>query len=279
MKSMRLSSKQNMKSNPADAFVENPESGIGHRASGIGRRESGIGISVSGFMSALIISVLIIPTWAHAQEDVPITLTYQGNLADAAGQAVNADQAMTFRIYSQREGGDAVWTEEHAGVAILDGVFTAVLGATTLIPGAFNPTTPLYLGVSIDGDQEIRPRMRIGGAIRTQWAAIAAQALDVRDRHIHPSAVSIGEAPVINDQGQWVGDPTGLRGAAGPAGDVGPPGPAGAAGAAGPAGADGAVGPAGAAGDQGPAGAAGGEGPQGPRHRQPLLETWDCPAS
>ena len=188
---------------------------------------------------------------ALAQDQAPITLTYQGSLSNAAGEAINADRPMTFRLYTQAEGGDPVWSEQHDGVPVVDGVFSVVLGALSAIPDGFNPTTPLYLGVTIDDDGEITPRMVVGGAIRAQWAAVAAQALDVRDRHIHPSAVNIGETPVINDQGQWVGDPTGL---------VGPPGPAGPAGAAGPNGADGADG---AQGIQGPIGSTGAAGPNG----------------
>ena len=50
--------------------------------------------------------MLMIPGWALAQEQAPITLTYQGSLANAAGEAINADRPMTFRLYTQAEGGD-----------------------------------------------------------------------------------------------------------------------------------------------------------------------------
>ena len=44
-----------------------------------------------------------------AQGTAPITLTYQGSLANAAGEAINADRPMTFRLYTEREGGDPIW--------------------------------------------------------------------------------------------------------------------------------------------------------------------------
>ena len=44
---------------------------------------------------------------------------------------------------------------------------------------------------------------------------MADHARDVPGEDIHPNSVSIGDTPVINDQGQWVGDPTGLVGAQG----------------------------------------------------------------
>ena len=75
--------------------------------------------------------------------------------------------------------------------------------------------TPL---AEVDGDVEMTPRMRVGGALRAQWAAHADHARDVRDEAIHPATVSIGERTVIDERGRWVGDPTGLQGPAGPAG-------------------------------------------------------------
>ena len=68
----------------------------------------------------------------------------------------------------------------------------------------------------------------------------------------------INGTPVINSSGQWVGNPTGL------AGPAGPQGPMGFAGAPGPAGPPGATGAMGVAGIPGPAGVAGSQGPTGP---------------
>jgi len=216
------------------------------------------------------------PAWVLGQE-APITLTYQGSLANAAGEVIHADRPMSFRLYTDAEGGDPVWAEEHDGVPVVDGVFSVVLGELSPIPDGFDPTTPLYLGVTIADDREMEPRLVVGGAIRAQWAAVAAQALDVRDRHIHPSAVSIGETPVIDEQGQWVGPPVGLRGPIGeqgPQGDIGPQGPAGADGVRGiqgpqgeqgDRGPQGPVGEPGALGPQGPIGSQGEQGPQGPQ--------------
>ena len=53
---------------------------------------------------------------------------------------------------------------------------------------------------------------------------------------IHPNSVSINDTEVINSNGQWVGDPTGLRGPQGEQGAQGEPGVPGVAGEIGPAG-------------------------------------------
>ena len=56
------------------------------------------------------------------------TLSYQGNLLNAARQPVSASYPMVFKLYAEREGGDALWTEDYESVDILDGTFNVELG-------------------------------------------------------------------------------------------------------------------------------------------------------
>ena len=72
-------------------------------------------------------------------------------------------------------------------------------------------------------------------------------------------SVDGGVGMVINELGQWVGDPTGLQGPQGPVGETGDQGPQGPTGPQGNPGSDGGPGP------QGPAGNDGATGPQGPQ--------------
>ena len=60
-----------------------------------------------------------------------VTLTYQGSLASAAGNPVTASHPMTFKLYRWVNGGEAVWTELHGGVDVVDGVFSVDLGTAT----------------------------------------------------------------------------------------------------------------------------------------------------
>ena len=76
----------------------------------------------------------------------------------------------------------------------------------------------------------MQPRMRVGGALKAQWAQSADHARDVRGEVIHPRSVHIGDQPVIDEAGRWVGESTGLRG------PQGEPGAMGETGATGPAG-------------------------------------------
>lgn len=192
---------------------------------------------------------LCLPTLAQAQD---ITLSWQGQLNDLAGAPVSADLPMTFRIYDQGNGGQALWSET-TNIAVVDGAFVAVLGAETAFP-AFDPAARLFVGLTVGDDVEQAPRLVMGGALRAQHARVAAEALDVSGRDIHPGTVSIGNAMVIDAAGRWVGAPIGQ---VGPAGPQGAPGAVGAAGPAGAAGVRGDVGPPGQAGAMGFVGARG----------------------
>ena len=155
------------------------------------------------------------------------TLTYQGEILNAARAPVTASYPMAFALYPDREGDSALWTEAYESVDVLDGSFTVNLGSVTPFPQHVGAEASLYLGVSVNGAAEMRPRVKVSAALRADWAA---HAKDVRGEDIHPRTVSIGDREVINSDGQWVGDPSGLRGEPGaegpmgPAGEVGPPG-------------------------------------------------------
>jgi len=85
------------------------------------------------------------------------------------------------------------------------------------------------------------------------------------------ASLSVGGAPVIDANGNWVGSPTGLVGPQGDVGPVGPQGDVGPMGATGPQGLTGDVGPMGPQGlkgDTGPVGAQGVKGDTGPAGAQ-----------
>ena len=153
------------------------------------------------------------------------TVLYQGMLTDVDGDPVDAAPPMTFHLYDVAQGGLALWTEQHVAVEVIDGHFAVDLGSVVEIPDAVRDHNRLFLGVEVDGGAEMVPRMGVGGSIRALFSEVAAHAVDVDGEDIHPGTVSIGNDLVINGDGEWVGDPTGLVGPAGPVGPVGAEGP------------------------------------------------------
>jgi len=195
----------------------------------------------------------------------PQVMTHQGRLFDMQGAPVTGMQDIKFTIYDLEVGGVELWSET-ISVDLDEGFFSAVLGQQVVLDEVVFDGSVRWLGITVGADPEMTPLAAINSVPYAMFAG------DVRG-DINPSSVNIqGFGPVIDANGKWVGDPSGLVGPAGPAGAagaagaVGPAGPAGAAGAVGPAGpvgAAGAVGPIGPAGPAGPAGAAGAQGVQG----------------
>ena len=184
---------------------------------------------------------------------------YRGVLQDA-GVPVSADVDFVFALYDAEDAEVPVWTEAHPAVAVVNGAFRVFLFSDENISAADLGIETLYIGVSLNGEPEMRPRRRMQTSSR---ARVAYEALDVTG-DINPASISVGGRLVVNNEGQWVGEP-GPQGEAGPMGPVGPAGEKGEPGDPGPEGQAGPVGPMGPAGPEGAIGPAGALGPQGER--------------
>ncbi|MBF0339879.1 MAG: SUMF1/EgtB/PvdO family nonheme iron enzyme [Magnetococcales bacterium] len=91
----------------------------------------------------------------------PATLGYQGRLSTSQGVRVNGPTDLRFRIYDAD--GAQLWEESQTGVQVADGIFTVILGKTNALTGlAFDK--PYYLGVAINGGNEMTPRMEMSSA-------------------------------------------------------------------------------------------------------------------
>lgn len=214
--------------------------------------------------SAMALAIALLAPPALAQ--VPTTFAHQGQLLDADGRPVEGPLTVVWRLYDESVGGIPLW-EESRTVTFRDGWFTAQLGSNAPFPEGLFDRGPLYLGISVDGDEEMSPREVVASV---PWALVARNVVGV----ITPQSVVVGGVEVIDSEGRWTGPTEGLRGpqgepgAPGPAGVQGPQGPAGPEGERGlqgPSGEPGVPGPVGEAGPAGPRGVAGPEGPQGPQ--------------
>ncbi len=192
----------------------------------------------------------------------------QGRLTNGGGTPLNAPTSTTFKIYDAATNPSTLlWTETRT-VNVVGGLFTTDLGTIVPFPAnLFSSGSDRWLGLTVAGDPEMAPRMKLATVPR---ASFATHASDVTGEAINPSALSINGLVVIDGTGHWVGSPTGLVGPTGPTGATGATGPTGATGATGavgptgPAGATGLTGPTGPTGPAGADGAAGATGATGP---------------
>lgn len=120
---------------------------------------------------------------ATGRAEVPQILHYQGYLTNSVGEPVDCPDVitcpdatfdLTFRLYTSQQSAVALWSETHAGVGIVAGVFDAHLGSLI----ALDPSLldgPRWLGVEINDTGELEPRQALRA---TAYAIRAAHAED-----------------------------------------------------------------------------------------------------
>ena len=161
---------------------------------------------------------------------LPFQFVQEGLVQTDRGQLLQGDHRVDISLYKQ-EGNriTRVFQETHPIVTFINGYYAVMIGSEAQL--TLDPLLgdKLFLGVQIDQGQELEPRTEIANV---PSAILAEFANDVIGP-INPTQVSIDGNVVIDENGKWVGDPTGLQGPpgapgqAGPAGPEGPQGPAG----------------------------------------------------
>jgi len=120
------------------------------------------------------------------------TLSIQGTIQKSFGGAVDDGKySLTFKLYTEESGGTPVWSETQDGVEVIGGVYSALLGAANPLNAGFN--TVYYLGIAVDGGQELTPRTRL-------TSAPYALSL-IGQSNTFPSAGSVGVGTVTPDAG------------------------------------------------------------------------------
>ncbi len=241
------------------------------------RRPAVLCVSV---MTFFILSLMVFQTSIEA---APGMINYQGKVeVDGEPYGETGPEPGYFMFAIVNGSGEILWTndgkepdppETAVETTVTEGLYNVILGdadSMEPIPSSAFATDEVYLRVwfsdGVNGYQLLAPDQRITSA------GYALQAEDVYDKDISPRSLSIvgydGKAEtVINETGQWVGDPTGLEGPAGATGaegSAGPTGPKGDTGVTGPKGDTGITGSTGPMGETGPKGAKGETGVMGP---------------
>ncbi|MSP12523.1 MAG: hypothetical protein EXR62_06150 [Chloroflexi bacterium] len=89
-------------------------------------------------------------------------LHYQGRLLDPASgnPKLDGSYTMLFGLYAVASGGAVLWTETQS-VAVNNGLFSVLLGGTTVLNQAHFDGRSLWLGVTVGSDPEAAPRQRL----------------------------------------------------------------------------------------------------------------------
>jgi hypothetical protein len=100
---------------------------------------------------------------------------YEGFVTHEDGSVVNGDAELTFSLYVEERGGTALYQETQTLKVRFGQVSTEIGIVSPLDLSLFRDNTDLYLGVTVNNEPELSPRLRLTG---TPYAASAAYAGD-----------------------------------------------------------------------------------------------------
>ena len=103
-------------------------------------------------MNRIILTALALLLAPAALAVVPGQLNYQGLLLDDQGAAVTASVAMNFELFDADSGGTSLWSEAHASIQVVDGVYHVTLGETTPLTAALVSGGSLHLELTVAGE-------------------------------------------------------------------------------------------------------------------------------
>lgn len=111
---------------------------------------------------------------------VPAEMHFQGVLTDNEGAPLTGQHSFTVSLYDAQQGGTLLWTQV-SQLEVVGGVVDLVLGESTSISAEILDSPQLWLGVQVDGDDELTPRQKLASVPYAARAAVADTAANVPD--------------------------------------------------------------------------------------------------
>ncbi len=165
-------------------------------------------------MNRIILTALALGLAPAALAVVPGQLNYQGLLLDDQGVAVTASVAMNFELFDADSGGTSLWSENHASVQVVGGVYDVTLGETTPLTAALVSGGSLHLEVTVDGEilSPRQPLLVVPYALRSAVSENTEQVNGFSGDYLMEMLEHFsfdGEAPDNLDPQEQLGDPDG----------------------------------------------------------------------
>jgi hypothetical protein len=142
-------------------------------------------LTLLAIVSFFVGASLIFTCNSYAAYGVPRTINFQGRLVTNPGgvNVANGTVSIVFSLYNGATGGTAataLWSETQT-VTVTDGIFRVALGSVTPIPANFNFNWDgLYLGVNVNGNGEMNPRIQMA-SVPFAFNALRVAGLTVQD--------------------------------------------------------------------------------------------------
>src|SRR5687767_13929778 len=107
----------------------------------------------------IVIALLTVFLWSNLsaqQTDIPRMISYQGNITQE-GKALSGEYPVTVTLYADALGKEVVWLGTYK-TKVTDGIFNVMLGSgQSQLPAPAKIDRPMWVGVAIDGEVEMKP--------------------------------------------------------------------------------------------------------------------------
>ena len=121
--------------------------------------------------TSVLVFIAVTVWWAPALADTPL-LPVQGVLTDTGGTPIEGTHEVHFAFYDRDSGGTAIYIDTHS-VSFTAGDFVAYVA---LDPTVFEGGPQMWLGITVEGDVEMEPRVRLGAAPTAAYAHLCGDA-------------------------------------------------------------------------------------------------------
>jgi len=139
--------------------------------------------------------VLVVVVAAVASAQVPRVLSYQGILTDSQGRILpDGEYQLTIRLYDRVDATEPIYVEEQR-VEAVRGVVNVLIGTVEPLPWRLTFDRVYYVGISVNGSEELRPRTMLTAvpyALRSESAAVADVARTVADGAVSTAKLADG---------------------------------------------------------------------------------------
>ena len=138
---------------------------------------------------------------------LPDEISQVGFVVTENGEPYRDQHSLLVQFFETSERGQPFYEERHRQVEFYEGHYAIAIGS--IVP--LNPLDflrdDIFVQITINDQQVVEPRIPL---FKVPAAMVSDLALNVRGE-ITPSSVRIGDQLVIDENGRWVGDPTGYK--------------------------------------------------------------------
>ncbi|MDF1544808.1 MAG: hypothetical protein P1R58_06855 [bacterium] len=136
---------------------------------------------IKSLLGQLLFLVILCSGSVIRAEQVPQLIPYQGRLTDEIGFPVTSLTQVSFSIYSDSITVSPLWSETAHILPDHDGSISWLLGQNNLFDSSLFDGTLRYLGITINSNAEMRPRIPIGSvpyALGSEVSSLAPEAVE-----------------------------------------------------------------------------------------------------